>query len=346
MGFRQDSKSIYVGVGLLLLLVLAAALSICIGAYKLSLPSLGAALSGRAPELEVFLVWNVRLPRVMLAIIVGGGLAVTGAAIQGLFRNPLAEPSFIGITSGAMLFAVASLVFAIAVFPTLAGFGQQALVSASAFLGAILTTWMVYSIAHHRGKVHVPTMLLAGIAVTSLAAAFTGLIVIQSNEEQLRDITFWTLGSLSSANWIQISICAPIVLVGTYFLHRDSLALNAFLLGEGEALQLGFRVDRVKQRIILWSGLIVGVCISFTGLIGFVGLVIPHLIRISLGTDYRRLLVNSVLLGGSFLLIADSIARTVVAPAELPIGIITAMVGAPFFIWLLIRKQRSQSILL
>ncbi|SER34269.1 iron complex transport system permease protein [Neolewinella agarilytica] len=311
------------------------------GAYDLSSADLWLALTGQAAELEQFLVWHVRLPRLLLAIIVGSALAITGAATQGLFRNPLAEPTLIGVTSGAMLFAVGMLVLSarlLAFFPL---WIQQVSVSLAAFLGALLTTGIVYRLAAGRGRLNVATMLLAGIAIAALTGAITGLLIYQSDENELRDITFWSLGSLSGANWTQVAIAAPIVLCGSFFLRRDALALNAFLLGEREAAQLGFSVERVKKRVIVWTALIVGVCISLTGLIGFVGLVIPHLLRLWMGTDYRRLLLYSALLGASFLLLADTLSRTIVAPAELPIGILTALVGAPFFLWLLLRERRK-----
>lgn len=326
---------------LAVLLLISAGISVVVGAYELNITTLVDALLGRANRMENFLVWQVRLPRVVLAIVVGGGLATTGAAVQGLFRNPLAEPTFIGITSGAMLFAVLSLVFSVTLLSWLPPAVLQLSVSMAAFAGALLTTWMVYSIANRRGRMDVTTMLLAGIAITALAGAFTGLLIYKSDEEQLRDITFWTLGSLAGANWLQVAVCAPVTLIGSYFLQRDALALNAFLLGEREAIHLGFKVAKIKRRIVIWTALIVGTCISVTGLIGFVGLIIPHLIRLRVGTDYRKLILLSLLLGATFLLLADSLARTIVAPAELPIGILTAMVGAPFFIWLLLRQNRK-----
>jgi iron complex transport system permease protein len=327
---------------LTVLLFLAAGASVWIGAYELAPETLLRALTGRASRLDNYLIWEVRLPRIVLAILVGGGLAITGAAVQGLFRNPLAEPTFIGITSGAMLFAVVALVFNYALFTGLSALWLQFSVSIAAFAGALVATWLVYTVAVQNGYLNVTTMLLAGIAVTALAGAFTGLLIYRSDEQQLRDITFWTLGSLAGANWLQVAVCGPITLVGSYFLRRDALALNAFLLGEREAAHLGFRIQAIKRRVIAWTALIVGVCISVTGLIGFVGLVIPHLLRLRLGTDYRRLLSGSLLLGASFLVLADSLARTIVAPAELPIGILTALVGAPFFIWLLVRGRQNQ----
>ncbi|MEL7220908.1 MAG: iron ABC transporter permease [Bacteroidota bacterium] len=346
MKFSYQNNTL-VGLLLVLLLLVSAFTSVGVGAYDLSADVFYKALLGRGEQIENYLIWQVRLPRLLLAIVVGGGLAITGAAVQGLFRNPLAEPTFIGVTSGAMLFAVIALVFCFTLFPWMHTDFQQLAVSLGAFLGALLTTWLVYKIAvSGGGSVDVSTMLLAGIAITSLAGAFTGLIIYYSDEDQLRDITFWTLGSLAGASWLQVALCAPICLIGSYFLQRDALALNAFLLGEREANQLGFSIQKIKQRIIAWTALIVGVCISMTGLIGFVGLVIPHLLRLRLGTDYRKLLRFSFLLGASFLVFADSVARTIVAPAELPIGILTALVGAPFFIWLLIRsRQRKYKVL-
>lgn len=337
LGRITGSISIVSLLGMLLLISLA---SVLVGAYELDLEKLGQVLVGEGSRVENYLVWQVRLPRVVLAVAVGGGLAITGAATQGLFRNPLAEPTLIGITSGAMLFAVLALVFNVVVVAFLPVILQQFAVSLFAFFGALLTTILVYRIAKRGGKVNVAAMLLSGIAIAALTGAFTGMLIYVSDEDQLRDITFWTLGSLGGANWTQVLICLPVTLIGGFFLQQNALALNAFLLGEREASQLGFNVQKIKRQIIICVALIVGVSISFTGLIGFVGLVIPHLVRLQLGTDYRKLMACSFLLGGSFLLAADTIARTIVAPAELPIGILTALVGAPFFIWLLLRQRR------
>jgi iron complex transport system permease protein len=326
---------------LTVLLLLALGLGVGAGAFALSPGELWAALLGRADAQQVFLVWEVRIPRMLLAVAVGSALAYTGAATQGLFRNPLAEPTLIGVTSGAMLFAAGALVLSKSWMMMLAPWLQQFAVSLAAFCGALLTTTMVYRLGASSGRVSVATLLLAGIAIAALAGAGTGLLTYWSSENQLRDLTFWSLGSLGGANWVQLGLVLPVVLIGGYFLQRDALALNAFLLGEREAAQLGFDVNRVKRRVIVWVALIVGVCISLTGLIGFVGLVIPHLLRLWQGTDYRRLIVYSALLGASFLLAADTLARTIVSPGELPIGILTALVGAPFFLWLLLRQRRN-----
>jgi len=204
-----------------------------------------------------------------------------------------------------------------------------------------LTTYLVYLLSKREGKTSVMTMLLAGIAISAFAAAITGVFIYLSDDQQLRDITFWSMGSFGGASWIQVGIVFPIVILGIIFLTQNAKALNAILLGEMEANYLGIAVEKVKSRTILLTALIVGVCISMSGLIGFVGLVIPHFLRILKGTDYRYLLKSSALLGAVFLVFADTLARTIIAPAELPIGILTAMVGAPFFLWLLVKSQQK-----
>ncbi|MEM7575566.1 MAG: iron ABC transporter permease [Bacteroidota bacterium] len=326
---------------LLLLLVLSIGVGLLVGAYDMSWADLWGVITGDADDMQQFLVWEIRLPRLLLAALVGAGLAMSGAAIQGLFRNPLADPTIIGITSGAMLFAVIALSFLTTYLAEVTASLLQATISLFAFIGALLTSWLVYRIGNRYGQSQVASMILAGIAVAAFAGALSGYLIYKSDESQLRDITFWTLGSVSGASWMQLSIVGPIVLLGTWLIQRDARALNAILLGEREAAYLGFQVNAVKQRIIALTALVVGACISVTGLIGFVGLVIPHLLRLAWGTDYRSLLINSALLGASFLVIADNFSRTIVAPAELPIGILTALVGAPFFIWLLLRQQRK-----
>jgi iron complex transport system permease protein len=331
---------------LLFLLIISIIGATFLGAYQTSFAEVGQAmvnfLNGKNNAIT-YLIFHIRLPRILLAGLIGGGLAVAGAAIQGLFRNPLAEPSLIGITSGAMLFAVSSIVLMGSFLATFSAIFQQATVSIFAFIGGLLTTYLVYFLSSKHGRTNVMTMLLAGIAITAFAAAITGIFIFLSDDQQLRDITFWSLGSVSSASWIQLGITAPIVLIGTFLLNTHAKSLNAILLGEKEATYLGIKVEKVKSQIILITALIVGVSIAMTGIIGFVGLIIPHFLRLIFGTDYRFLLKGSALLGAIFLIIADTLARTIIAPAELPIGILTALVGAPFFLWLLLQMQRKNS---
>jgi iron complex transport system permease protein len=331
---------------LLFLLIISIVGAIFLGAYQTSFAEIGQAmmnfLNGKNNAIT-YLIFHIRLPRILLAGLVGGGLAIAGAAIQGLFRNPLAEPSLIGITSGAMLFAVSSIVLMGSFLATFSAIFQQATVSIFAFIGGLSTTYLVYFLSSKHGRTNVMTMLLAGIAITAFAAAITGIFIFLSDDQQLRDITFWSLGSVSSASWIQLGITAPIVLIGTFLLNTHAKSLNAILLGEKEATYLGIKVEKVKSQIILITALIVGVSIAMTGIIGFVGLIIPHFLRLIFGTDYRFLLKGSALLGAIFLIITDTLARTIIAPAELPIGILTALVGAPFFLWLLLQMQRKNS---
>lgn len=332
--------------GLILGLGVALFGSLLIGAYPTPISALVESLEhlvlGTALDTTDFLIFNIRLPRALLALITGAGLAISGAAIQGLFRNPLADPTLIGVSSGAVLFAVIAIVFLTSLFSPLAEWLQQITISLAAFIGSLLTTYLVYRIAKGKQTVSIMTMLLAGIAVSTLASAVVGFMIFLSNEQQLRDITFWTLGSLSGASWLSIVYTLPLISLGTILLCRNARASDALMLGEKEAAYLGVRVEKVKKQVIVISALIVGVCISITGIIGFVGLVIPHFLRLLFGSSYRALLPYSALTGGIFLLLTDTLARTIVAPAELPIGIITAIIGAPFFLWLIYRTQKTR----
>lgn len=333
---------------LLLLLAFISISALFWGAYQMTWLEVGQAIldgiSGKN-NTSSFLIFHIRLPRILLAGLVGGGLATAGAAIQGLFRNPLAEPSLIGITSGAMLFAVMSIVLFGTMLSSMAAIFLQSTIAIAAFIGGLLTTYLVYIIAGQNGRTNVMTMLLAGIAITAFAAAITGIFIFLSTDEQLRDITFWSLGSVSGANWMQLSIIAPIVIIGVAVLTRYDRALNAILLGEKEAIYLGVAVERIKTRIIFITALLVGVSIAMTGIIGFIGLIIPHFLRLVIGSDYRFLLNGSAILGAIFLILADTLARVIIAPAELPIGIITALVGAPFFLWLLLRTKKQHQLI-
>lgn len=327
---------------LTIMLFVSMIVALLYGAYAMSLQEIYLALFQSSDDATHFLLWNIRLPRICMAALIGAGLAISGAAIQGLFRNPLADQTLIGVTSGAMLFAVLSIVFLGTILSTCSDFFKQASVAIFAFVGGLFTTFLVYRLARRQGRTHVMTMLLAGIAITAFAGAITGIFIYLSDDQQLRDITFWSMGSLSGASWTQISIILPIVGLGSFLLLRYPKDLNAIMLGEGEANYLGIPVEQVKKNIILLTALIVGVCISMSGLIGFVGLVIPHFLRLVKGSDYRYLLKASPLVGAIFLIVADTLARTIIAPAELPIGILTAMVGAPFFLWLLLKNQQKQ----
>ncbi len=319
-------------------------LALSIGAYRLSLSQVAEVLFSwggdtTQPSSIRYLLLDIRLPRILLAIVVGAGLSVSGAAIQGLFRNPLADPTLIGITSGGMLFAIIGIFFSGTLFAGMNALLGYTTIAVFSFLGSLLTTLLIFRMATFGGRTYVTTMLLAGIAITALAGAITGLLTYFSSEDQLRDITFWTLGSLSGASWTNLLIVTPAILVSCVFLTGLSRALDLFMLGEGEAAYLGVNVQKTKWTIIICTALAVGISVSITGLISFIALVVPHLLRLISGAKHRPLLINSALLGGLILLIADTFARTAIAPAELPIGVLTALLGAPFFIWMLLRAR-------
>lgn len=328
--------------GLSVMLLATVVTTLFFGAYSMEWEEVWMSLFQFENEATNFLILNIRLPRIILAGLVGAGLAISGAAIQGLFRNPLADQTLIGVSSGAMLFAVLSIVFMGSILASFSAFFRQATVAIFAFLGGLITTYLVYLLSKKNGKTSVMTMLLAGIAISSFAAAITGIFIYLSDDQQLRDITFWSMGSFGGATWVQVAIVFPIVGTGIFILSKNSKAFNAILLGETEANYLGIPVEKIKTNTIFLTALMVGVCISMSGLIGFVGLVVPHFLRLLMGTDYRYLLKSSALLGSIFLVLTDTLARTIIAPAELPIGILTAMVGAPFFLWLLVKNQQKK----
>jgi iron complex transport system permease protein len=290
---------------------------------------------------DALVIANIRLPRLCLGLLIGAALAVSGALMQGLFRNPLADPGLVGVSGGAALAAGATIVFGERMLPAVVGRLPFAALPAGAFLGGLAATVILYLIATRHGRTSIATMLLAGVALSAVAGAMMGLLAFVSDDRQLRDLTFWTLGSLGGATWTKVAAVAPIValvLAATPFLARG---LNALLLGEAEAYHLGVRVQLVKGAAILLTALAVGASVAAAGVIGFVGIVTPHVLRLLIGPDHRALLPLTALLGAGLLVGADTLARTMVIPAELPIGILTAAIGAPFFLWLLLRRSAS-----
>lgn len=328
------------------LLALVALVSLCVGAVPVEVNQVAAIFAERLGldvpwaygEREALVVLNIRLPRIILGALVGGGLAVSGALMQGLFRNPLADPGLVGASSGAALAAIAVLVLGAPLLAELPEPVGGAALSVGAFVGSAVTVLAVYRIATRDGRTSVTTMLLAGIAVNALAAAGVGLVIFVSDDQQLRDFTFWSLGSLGGVTWTRLAAGAALLLIGLLVSPLLARPLNALLLGEAEARHLGVDVQRCKTAVVLLATLTAGAAVALTGVIGFVGLVAPHLLRLVVGADHRVLLPGSVLLGASLLLAADLLARNVVTPAELPVGIVTAFVGAPFFLWLLLRR--------
>ena len=298
----------------------------------------GALTGASSNDQYSIILFNIRLPRILLALGLGAVLATTGAVMQGLFRNPLADPSLIGVSSGASVGASLVIVMASSMLQFVTPFGLT-LVAVGAFGGGFVATLLVYRLATTSAGTSVATMLLAGIAISALAGALNSLLSYFADNDMLRQISLWQMGNLSTANWPRVGlIAAVVVLLGICF-PRDSRALNAMLLGESEARHLGIDVQRVKARLIVLTALGVGVSVAVAGLVAFVGLVVPHVIRLLIGPDHRWLLPGSAIAGALLMLVADNIARTIVLPAELPTGIITALLGAPFFVALLVQQR-------
>ena len=291
------------------------------------------------------LIYNIRLPRVILGLIAGGGLAVAGASLQILFNNPLADSGLIGISSGAMLGVVFGILFGrvFTPFQYVLEIFSFLFLPLLAFCGACLLGFLVYRISLSNGRVQVAIMLLAGVAVNAFAGAFSGLMITIANDEELRTITFWSMGSLNGASWPILLVFGVIVLGASLYLVSLHKELDALALGEREALFLGVDTDKIKKTVLILSALICGPITAFVGLIGFVGLVVPHILRLFLGPKSSSLLFCSFLLGGTFLILSDIVAKNIIAPSELPIGIITSMVGTPFFTYLLLRQKRRLS---
>lgn len=291
-------------------------------------------------EEQLFL--QIRLPRVILCALVGAALSVSGTLMQALFRNPIVEPGLVGTSSGAAFGAA----FVFVMGKSLSGPWMDALgpflLPLFAFAGGLIATWTVYRLSNVFGKVNVNTLLLAGIAVNALAAGGTGFFSYIARDPQARSIVFWNLGTLSGADWNNVGIVSVSTIGGILLSLRYTKALNALMLGETEAGYLGIRTDRLKTRIILLNTFLVAVATSIVGVIGFVGLIVPHILRLMKSSDNRFLLIGSALLGGILLNIADMLARVIVAPSEFPIGVITAFAGAPVFLFLLIRSNRQQ----
>lgn len=328
---------------LALLIPVAMSWSLTTGSVEVTWADLERALAEKLAGAEFsgykgLVIFEIRLPRLLLAMVVGTVLASSGAVMQGLFRNPLADPSLIGVSSGASVGASIVIVMATGVVQYSSAAGLT-LVAAGAFAGGFLATLVVYRLATTSTGTNVATMLLAGIAISALAGAFNSLLSYFADNDMLRQISLWQMGNLSTANWPKVALMATVALIlGVYF-PRDSRALNAMLLGESEARYLGVDVERVKTRLIVLTALGVGTAVAVAGLVAFVGLVIPHLVRLLIGPDHRSLIPCAAVAGALLMLIADNLARTVAAPAELPTGVLTALLGAPFFIMLLVRQR-------
>ncbi|PID46501.1 MAG: iron ABC transporter [Proteobacteria bacterium] len=339
-GDRQH-RARYTLIILLALLVVVSLTSLTVGASDTSLwNTLLKLVSGDAISTrEQVILFDIRAPRTAMGILVGASLAVSGAVMQGLFRNPLADPGLVGVGAGAGLGAISAIVLGTMLPASVTALMGNYLVPFAAFCGGWITTLVLYRISTRHGRTSVAVMLLAGIALGALAGALSGILVYLADDSQLRDLTFWGLGSLAGATWIKLLAAAPLIILAllvTPFLARS---LNALALGEAAASHLGVPVQRMKNIAIMMVAAATGAAVAVSGGIGFIGIVVPHLLRLAIGPDHRYLLPNAALLGASLLLVADMISRTIVAPAELPIGIITATLGGPFFLYILLRNR-------
>ncbi|HEY5560644.1 MAG TPA: iron chelate uptake ABC transporter family permease subunit [Clostridiaceae bacterium] len=281
------------------------------------------------------IVLNLRLPRIILAALIGFGLATMGCAFQAIFKNPMADPYVLGVSSGSALGAAIAIVIGIGY--NFLGFG---IITFSAFIGGILTTIMVYNIARVGNRIPTTTLLLAGISANFLLSSIITLLMVL-NRQQADKIIFWTMGSVSSASWTQILSVFPFVGIGFIIMMIYSRDLNIILTGDAMAKSLGIEVDKVKKLLLIISSLVVGAIVAFSGIIGFVGLISPHVARMLVGPDHKKLIPFSAIGGAIFMVLADTLSRTIVAPAEIPIGAITSLIGAPYFIFLLMKTKKK-----
>jgi iron complex transport system permease protein len=328
----------------LLLLAVALLLSVAFGAVQIPPLTVARLLAHRLlsalplaawPETYATIVYQIRLPHALLMALTGAALGGSGAAYQGLFRNPLADPYLIGVASGAGLGAVLAITWA-ASLPLLGLYS----VPAAAFLGAVTTVLVVYALARAGRAAPTATLILAGVAVGSFASALTSFLML-STQGEVRRALAWLLGGYTLSGWTPVWVVLPYLAIGLVALLTFGHSLNVLQFGDEQAQQLGLPVERTRTRLILAASLTTAAAVSFSGIIGFIGLIVPHLARLLWGVDYRHLIPLSILGGATSLLVADLLSRLVLAPQEVPVGILTALAGAPFFLWVLRRAQRT-----
>ena len=342
-GDRRRIGQLTVGFSALLFLAVCA-LAVVTGPSPIPLGALFRSLLGETDALsarEAIILHDIRLPRLLLGALTGTALGVSGTMMQGLFRNPLADPSLVGVSSGAAVAAVCAIVLGGGPLSAFASVLGNSFLPVAAFLGALATTSLLYFLATKAGRTSIATLLLAGLAVTAIGNALIGLVVFTADDQQLRDITFWTLGSLGGATWGRVMAMVPFVGLMLAAVPFVSRGLDALILGEAEAMHVGISVETLKRTTILAVASACGAAVAVAGVIGFIGIVVPHLLRLMMGPSNRHLLPASAFGGAALLIGADAICRVVVAPAELPIGIVTALIGAPVFMALLLRRRNA-----
>lgn len=331
---------------LFLALLGIAIVAVTVGAAGIPLARLPAALGFSTADAtdavlsrDQLVLWSIRIPRIAAAAIVGSLLATSGAIMQGLFRNPLADPALVGVSSGGAFAAASAIILIDSSFGESLRIMQNELLPMAAFAGSLVTTFILYGIASRSGRTSIAIFLLAGLAIAAIANAGLGLLVFIADDRQLRDITFWLLGSLSGATWAKTATIAPVLAIGLIACLSIGRGLDVLVLGESEAFHSGVNVERLKRISIVLISAMTGVAVSICGVVGFIGIVVPHLLRLVIGPGHRLLLPASALLGAVLVVGADTLARTIVAPAEMPIGILTAVIGAPFFLAILLRQR-------
>lgn len=311
-------------------------LGLSLGSFNVELNKI---LSGDADPLQTEVLFNIRLPRVLLAACVGGALGISGAALQGLFRNPLADPGLIGVSAGAAFGAVSAIVLVNSglIFLQLGSF----LVPLAAILGSLLVISLIYILTASFANSGIMYMLLVGIALNAMSTVGIGFLTFVSSDSQLRTLTFWMMGSFGSTSWELLIPSMVIVFITILTLVLNSRKLDIMQLGESEAYRTGVDVLRTRRTIILSSAIMIGTCVSLSGIIGFVGLVVPHIVRLLAGSSHTFLLIGSAIMGTLITVLADLFSRLIIQPAELPIGLATSAIGAPFFLWLVLRLRNK-----
>ena len=339
------------GLSLLVLLIVCFVVNLSVGNVNIPIShvfgslieKIGFKTDLKITDIEYQVVYNIRFPRAVYSCLIGAGLAVSGAALQGIFRNPLVDSALIGISTGASLFASLFILFN-GLVPWLIIFNEGLSLSIVAFLGASIVAFIVYRLSLSNGEINSLTLILAGIALNALTAALTGLLTFFATDDELRDLTFWTLGSLGSANNDSVWLLALFTLVPMTVIFFQAKSLNVLALGESNAQYMGYKVKTIKLLVIICSTCMVGSAVSMAGVIGFIGLVVPHIIRILAGPNHKSLLPLSAFFGAILLSVADMISRTILPPTEVPIGIITALMGTPVFVAIIFKHKRKFSV--
>ena len=330
-----NSSQIYLLGALLIAFLLAFLASISLGSFNFSVFEL---FNSSKTSLHTTVLYEIRIPRVILAAFVGASLGLSGASLQGLFRNPLADPGLIGVSAGAALGASIIIVLGSSLFP---GFIFGAFIlPIAAICGAALVISLLYVFTRGFGYQGITYMLLVGIAVNAFASVGIGILTYISTDSELRGLTFWTMGSFGGASWYLILPAIVVISLSMFWMIPSSRKLDLLQLGEPEAYRLGVDVKKLKYKVIISSAITVGVSVSLSGMIGFVGLVVPHFVRLLGGVNHSYLLPGSALLGAGLMMSADLLSRILVQPAELPVGLITSAIGAPFFLWLIFRIRK------